>query len=553
MFLVKQMMPVKEQEEKVVLSEEDQEMELDDEEKEEEEEEEEAAEAEESGENVSTSEEDDVYDDNGDKSADDSPQTLDETKTDSSVPAQPEEKKPPGSLNVNNEVVKMRKEVKRVRALIIRKLTRQIGKLKKKKGKEADVERNQRRAGRLLEEIHAMKALSPDKVESDSLFPQNVLIDLIADFFFLNSFCYQVTKTALQKNLNFEQECKNPKSTAADRAIARIATHPQFNKKIQDIKAAVVVFKEDRKKGGKEREKTKAGKVAAQLEKKKDKSEDQKDAAVEKQKPLEVKGGETVFQNTVDVDLTEPKTVTQPAEKTVSNKTPQTRTVKVGVVKNTAVKDVKNTLKMTEKPKVASEEESDLDPSDDEEKEYFDDSTEERFHKQSSHSEESEEDDFFVGKVSKFKKKKQKDLETIKANGDQTEEDQSRREKVTSLDSIFCSSLARSKPGRGRGAGRGRTGDGGRGRQGRGESRGRDGPREAFSKPSKFQEKLSHGDRGRGRGRGGVARKNDHKDGSAFSAEPALHPSWEASKKRKEQQGQILAFQGKKIKFDDDD
>ncbi|CAF88883.1 unnamed protein product, partial [Tetraodon nigroviridis] len=32
----------------------------------------------------------------------------------------------------------------------------------------------------------------------------------------------------------------------------------------------------------------------------------------------------------------------------------------------------------------------------------------------------------------------------------------------------------------------------------------------------------------------------------------ALHPSWEASRKRKEQQGQIMAFQGKKIKFDDD-
>lgn len=69
-----------------------------------------------------------------------------------------------GGLNLNNEVVKMRKDVKRVRALIIRKLTRQIGALKKKKGKEAEVEKNQRRAARLLEEIHAMKALSPDLV-----------------------------------------------------------------------------------------------------------------------------------------------------------------------------------------------------------------------------------------------------------------------------------------------------------------------------------------------------------------------------------------------------
>lgn len=67
-------------------------------------------------------------------------------------------------LNLNNEVVKLRKEVKRVRVLIIRKLTRHIGALKKKKGKEMEIERNQQRAARLLEEIHAMKALVPDVV-----------------------------------------------------------------------------------------------------------------------------------------------------------------------------------------------------------------------------------------------------------------------------------------------------------------------------------------------------------------------------------------------------
>lgn len=374
-----------------------------------------------------------------------------------------------------------------------------------------------------------------------------------------------MTKTALQKNLSFEQECKNPKSTAADRAVARIATHPQFNKKIEDIKAAVAVFKEERKRGGKEKQQNKGGKVTAQSEEKREsKSANQKDVVVEEQKGLDTEEGASEFQSSVDVDLTEPiaesKTVIQSAEKTAGNyhsrgETPQAKTVRAATAKNTQVKDVvRNASKMKENPKVTAgcEEESDLDSSDDEEKkEYFDDSTEERFHKQSSHSEESEEDDdFFVGKVSKFKKKKQKGAEMVKRNGEQTEADQSKRDKVTSLDSIFCSSLARSKPGRGRGAGRGRNGDRGRGR---GESRGVDGPKGAFGKHSRFQEKPSGADRGRGRGTGGVTRKNDHRDKSVSSAEPALHPSWEASKKRKEQQGQILAFQGKKIKFDDDD
>lgn len=92
------------------------------------------------------------------------PQASDKIETNIQLPVQPREKKKSDELNLNNEVVRMRKEVKRVRALIIRKLTRQISSLKKKKGKETEIERNQRRASRLLEEIHAMKTLSPDLV-----------------------------------------------------------------------------------------------------------------------------------------------------------------------------------------------------------------------------------------------------------------------------------------------------------------------------------------------------------------------------------------------------
>ncbi|KAJ1207447.1 hypothetical protein NDU88_002838 [Pleurodeles waltl] len=121
-------------------------------------------------------------------------------------------------LNLNNEVVKMRKEVKKIRVLIIRKLTRHLAKLKSKKGTPEDILRNQRRAQRLLEEIHAMKEVKPD----------------------------DVTKTALQKEINFEKVCKMKSSTAEERAIARLATHPQFKKRIDDIKAAVKAFKEER-------------------------------------------------------------------------------------------------------------------------------------------------------------------------------------------------------------------------------------------------------------------------------------------------------------------
>ncbi|GCB72935.1 hypothetical protein scyTo_0002261 [Scyliorhinus torazame] len=63
-------------------------------------------------------------------------------------------------VNLNNEVVKLRKDVKKARTLIIRKLTRNITQLKAKKGTKDAILKNLRRAERLLEEIHTMKRLA---------------------------------------------------------------------------------------------------------------------------------------------------------------------------------------------------------------------------------------------------------------------------------------------------------------------------------------------------------------------------------------------------------
>lgn len=421
----------------------------------------------------------------------------------------------------------------------------------------------------------------------------------------------QVTKTALQKNLNFEKECKNPKSTISDRAIARIASHPQFSKKIEGIKAAVKAFKEERMKGGQEVGKgkvlNKAGKGIPQSPGKKQevKSEEEEGITVEEKKPMDTEEGDGVFKDIAYSSFTEPEKEADKAGHSSDisgyqrKEMPGSKNVRPASVRTSKVKDiVKNAphsreLENKHKLKPASEvlqekedeEESDLESSD-EEKEYFDDSTEERFHKQSSQSEESDEDDFFVGKVSKFKKKKPKSTEIEKGNDVKmgaTDEVQSKldelesrlKSKTTSLQSVFCSSLGASKPGGGRGAGRVR---GGHRLRGQGKPIGGAGLKRDFSKQSKFQRQEKGGERhleskssnpessekvfssrldsrGRGRGRGNAMRKNDHRDGGVFShkaPQQALHPSWEASKKRKEQQGQILAFQGKKIKFDDD-
>ncbi|XP_051949255.1 serum response factor-binding protein 1-like [Xyrauchen texanus] len=124
----------------------------------------------------------------------------------------------PTVLNLSNEVVKMRAEVKRVKVLLIRKLIRQIPVLEKKKGNEVDLEKYRRRAARLREEIHELKVVVPDSI----------------------------TKAALQKDISFEKVCQNKEGSLSERAIARIATHPQFSKKIQNIKEAIKAFKEER-------------------------------------------------------------------------------------------------------------------------------------------------------------------------------------------------------------------------------------------------------------------------------------------------------------------
>ncbi len=118
-----------------------------------------------------------VREDEEKKEDDTMPQAADEAEENIPLPAQPSKKKQSEGLNLNNEVVRMRKEVKRVRALIFRKLTRQIVALKKKKGNEMAIERNQRRAARLKEEIQAMKVLSPDLV--------GFVINLFTHYFYI--------------------------------------------------------------------------------------------------------------------------------------------------------------------------------------------------------------------------------------------------------------------------------------------------------------------------------------------------------------------------------
>lgn len=227
---------------------------------------------------------------------------------------------------------------------------------------------------------------------------------------------------------------------------------------------------------------------------------------------------------------------------------------------------------LPETKKLEADEESDLsdDEEEKEEKQYFDDSTEERFHKQSSMSEDSDDDDFFLGKVSKFKKKKSNQKSDKKATSKPQETT------LGKLQSVFCSALSKSTVSTQK-AQYGSRNDGSRPSRFQSQSKGPESRMKASQykgqdvgtdrrmgsfKPNRQTFKVAGqrqaGPSGAGRGRSQFEQyQNQNPRGPPRNMsnppQQSLHPSWEASRKRKEQQAKITAFQGKKIRFDDDD
>ncbi|XP_019410803.1 PREDICTED: serum response factor-binding protein 1 isoform X2 [Crocodylus porosus] len=411
-------------------------------------------------------------------------------------------------LNVNNEVVKLRKEVKRARVLTIRRLTRHIGKLKLKKGSEDVVLKNQRRAQRLIEEIHAMK----------------------------------------------------PNCTTVDRAIARLAAHPLLKTKIADIKAAVKAFKAARQTAAKAHSSAECKSEQPKLVKHSNSNrEDKHFELVQKQKEdgSKTKVNVKTDTNTQGKETGENKSnqETLEAERTCTpDDLPFPALEMQAIVQAETEKriDRPQKKKLTGVNKVITTKESDSNVSDTEEndkhKEYFDDSTEERFYNQSSDSEDNDSsDDFFIGKVKQKKRRRVADsnhssakkippkmlLKAVKdsefvTRKDVNTEGNNPNAKTKKLESVFCTSLSTS--------------------QQKSKNMRRNvkeqlpkNRRTAF--PKKEPEFRKH--------QPAKAAGIKHENKKDHLQQP-LHPSWEASKKRQQQVSQITAFQGKKIKFDDD-
>ncbi|XP_027638961.1 serum response factor-binding protein 1 isoform X3 [Falco biarmicus] len=404
------------------------------------------------------------------------------------------------------QVVKMRKDVKKARVLTIRRLTRHIGKLKLKKGSEDLKLKNQKRVERLIEEIHAMK----------------------------------------------------PNCTATERAIARLATHPILKSRFVELKAAVKAFKDARKnpdkatpsKKAKSEEQPKSAHFNRNLD-------DQALKQAQNQQGCEQK---TKISMKIETDsVGEELCESESEQKNVKMKTAyateessfQAVEMQAGSQSKTGKKlnfqKRKENMSMNKFSAIKEKNNDDSDQEHPNEEEYFDDSTEERFYNQSSDSDSDSSDDFFIGKVKRKKKiaavtdpssAKEKDslqknmLKKGKNTAPGTVQDLIMEKgkphaKPSKLESMFCSSLSTS------------------------DQKSQNRRRNSKDQPLK-------------NGRTALLKKEPHLKKQPFAkatsikcdnkkacSEQPLHPSWEASRRRREQMSQITAFQGKKIKFDD--
>ncbi|XP_006871706.1 PREDICTED: serum response factor-binding protein 1 [Chrysochloris asiatica] len=384
-------------------------------------------------------------------------------------------------------------------------------------GTEDALLKNQRRAQRLLEEIHAMKELKPDVV----------------------------TKSALGDDINFEKVCKKPDSTATERAVARLAIHPLLKKKIDMLKAGVKAFKDARQN------------VAEVKSSNTSEENNSKDTMFSNdERKLQHKGTIISGQKEKEVKILAKKPLNNSKEK-LGNVEHGPKAVNIP---NSPSKPSKNnsvvssphqkipadptmkTLSQTKKGEGSNSSfsgNSDGEEMLEEEKEYFDDSTEERFYKQSSMSEDSDsDDDFFIGKVRRTRKKessshsstaepkKPKTLlseeEILKTHCDIKDDKNKPSTESRKFESVFFHSLSGSKSFR------------------------RSSKEPATTNKAPDLQQSEHQIKNQ---------FNKSKQRRFDNAKPQLqlplHPSWEASRRQKEQQSKIAVFQGKKITFDD--
>ncbi|NXI14757.1 SRFB1 protein, partial [Irena cyanogastra] len=264
-----------------------------------------------------------------------------------------------------------------------------------------------------------------------------------------------------------------PNCTAAERAIARLATHPTLKPRFVELKAAVKAFKDARKSPDKATpmKKDQSEEQPKSAQHSNNNLDDQASKRPQKQQGCEhkTKSGMKVETDKVVEELCESETEqkTVEVERAYAPEEPSFQAVETQTLtqnktgKKLDYQKRKENMSMN-KLNAIKEIIDDSDQEHPNEKEYFDDSTEERFYNESSESDSDSNDDFFIGKVKKKKKvaavnnffstkekgsvqKNVKKAENSTVSGtaqDLIMEERKPLAKASKLGSVFCSSLS---------------------------------------------------------------------------------------------------------------
>ncbi|XP_072032140.1 uncharacterized protein [Amphiura filiformis] len=446
-------------------------------------------------------------------------------------------------VQFNQQVVGMRKVIKQVKVRVIHQLTRQIQKLQKKSGSAQQVEKNKRRADRLGAEIEYIKKFSAD----------------------------EVTKAAINCKKTVEDVCKQPDASARDRAMARLANYGHIQSKVSQFKDMVEseFFKMGKRKS------RKIKKEAAEARFKKEEEDDQEKSNTDKDSEEDDSDGnsESKLDSSGDDDMAKDQTEDQGSEESesadvslskssaVSKKTVHEMTDS----STTAAKSQKSirtnpvAVDLDEKPVIKRKSKSsffasgDVDDDDADQDEGIS-SGEDKLTSQNLVAD-------FKGFASEMKTNESiKDfLKSRTAEGKKT------------LDSVFMGRLSEKKP-RGGNQQRKQNRAGQRERQRKGKMKDPTNKNKSYSandskqtkpprkvpmvdrpnvvRPASSAEKMVPGiNCFRNKMNPG---KSSEMSKQAPKASEKLHPSWEAKRKKKEQEAKPVAFEGKKITFDDD-
>ncbi|XP_030832378.1 serum response factor-binding protein 1 [Strongylocentrotus purpuratus] len=469
-------------------------------------------------------------------------------------------------VQFNTQMVNMRKTVKRAKVQLIHHLTRQIMVVRKKKGSGQQLVKNERRAGRLVKEIEVIKDLPCDEVTMSAV----------------------INKQSLQAVLD------NGNSTAEQRGTARLIHHKVISQQIATFKDLVT---DDLLEIGKRKEKllsrTEEGNTKkADRRRSESSNEEEEDSLEEADNASEASdndGDETKASPFLTMDTGRSK---KSESTSLSEQNQQLREQMESRHKKSGF----FTTAQSKEDKLQGESDDD----EEEESEEMDDDEEEEDDVESIEDMDDDIDDMGENFNSEFR-----ELSAEIKKGKYSGHVEKERKKSKGLDSLFVGRLS----GKGHDSGD-KTIKGRKNRPGQTErhkinikkqinvlrrpsgKEPREGSRHVAlvdlpsldareKQPSKrkvipginaLYEKPKTGDssnekvlpsqrsmvskRGRGGARGGGRGGGAGGGGRSLmmasaQAPEALHPSWEAKKKKKEQESKILPFEGKKITFDD--